>query len=167
MIFFVKPHEDATILRSKVDIFLEQRGLNIKEQKTQLVKSTEGFDFLGWHFKVKSKNRKFVSYPSRKNYMQMIYKIKTTMKDTRFPIEYRLDKVKLIYRGWFNYHQYCDMSQINLWSINSWTNEYLINNSNMIREKRVKIVSDIYLGHSYRVNAHKPVIQIKSPYDYD
>ena len=167
MIFFMKPHEDVTVLRRKIDLFISKRGFNIKENKTKIVKSTDGFDFLGWHFKVKSKNKKFVSYPSKKNYEQIIYKIKTTMQDTRFPIKNRLDKIKTIYRGWFNYHQYCDMSQINLWSIDTWTNEYLIKNSNMERKKRVKIVSDIFTGHSYKVNGFTPVIQNKSPYDHN
>lgn len=167
MIFFIKPQEDVTALRRKIDFFLSQRGLNIKERKTKIVKSTDGFDFLGWHMKVKSKNKKFVCYPSRSNYEQIIYKIKNTMQDTRFSIKDRLSKIKIIYRGWFNYHQYCDMSQINLWSINSWTNDYLIKNSNMDRKERVKIVSDIYTGHAYKVNSFKSVIQNKSPYDND
>lgn len=167
MIFFIKPNEDVAALISKIDLFLSERGLNIKEKKIKIAKSIDGFDFLGWHFKVKSKNKKFVSYPSQKNYKQMIYKIKTTMQDTRFPTKTRLDKIKVIYRGWFNYHQYCDMSQLNLWSIKSWTNEYLIKNSNMDRKKRVENVSDIFNGHTYKVNSFKPVIQNKSPYDYD
>ena len=167
MIFFIKPHEDVTALRSKIDMFLSQRGLNIKETKTKIVKSIDGFDFLGWHFKVKSKNKKFVSYPSQKNYKQMILKIKTTLQDTRFTMKRRLEKIKVIYRGWFNYHQYCDMSQLNLWSINSWTNEYLIKNSSIERKKRVKIVTDIFNGHTFKVNFFQPVIQNKSPYDYD
>jgi group II intron reverse transcriptase/maturase len=167
MIFFIKPHEDVAALRRKIDLFLSKRGLNIKENNTKIVKSTDGFDFLGWHFKVKSKNKKFVSYPSQKNYKQMIYKIKTTMQYTRFPMKARLDKIKVIYRGWFNYHQYCDMSQLNLWSISSWTNEYLIKNSTMDRKERVKTVSDIFIGHTYKVNSFQSVIQNKSPYDSD
>lgn len=167
LIYFVKPHEDARTLRNKIDLFLSDRGLNIKENKTQLVKATDGFDFLGWHFKVKLKNKKFVSYPSEKNYKQMVQRIKSTMRDTRFTLKERLSKVKVIYRGWFNYHKYCDMGQINLWNINSWTNEYLRKNSKMERNLRVKCVSDIYTGHTFKVNGHIPAIQTKSPYDND
>jgi 5-methylcytosine-specific restriction endonuclease McrA len=37
----------------------------------------------------------------------------------------------------------------------------------MDRNKRIKIVSNIFTGHSYKVNAFKSVIQKKSPYDSD
>jgi hypothetical protein len=46
-------------------LFLKDRGLNVKENKTKLVKATEGFDFLGC--KVKAGNNKFVSYPTSKS----------------------------------------------------------------------------------------------------
>lgn len=56
MIFFLKPGENAESFWSKIDRFLEVRGLKIEDFKSQQVKSTDGFDFLGWHFKVKAKN---------------------------------------------------------------------------------------------------------------
>lgn len=99
-------------------MFLEEIGLNLKQSKTRLLKCTESFDFLGWHFKVKAKNGKAVSYPSKKNRRNMIDTIKQTMKDKKFSLEERLNKIKVIYRGWRNYQQFCDMSQVNLWSIN-------------------------------------------------
>lgn len=99
MIFFLKPGENPDLLRSKIDRFLEERGLKIKEAKTQLVKSIDGFDFLGWHFKVKAKNQKFVCYPSKKNRSKMVSKIKTTLRDSRDSLEKRLEKIKVIYRG--------------------------------------------------------------------
>ncbi|MGC1204550.1 MAG: reverse transcriptase domain-containing protein [Flavobacteriaceae bacterium] len=167
MIFFLKSHEDSTMLLKKIDYFLDKRGLNIKENKTRLVSALDGFDFLGWHFKVKAKNKKFVCYPSKKNRKQMIEKIKTVMKDTRFTIDERLDKIEIIFRGWWNYHHYCDLGQINLWTINSWINVYLIRNCNMTRNVRVKKVSRIFNQHSYRVNSYISVIQTKSPYDND
>ena len=75
MIFFLKPGEDPLALRLKLNNFLVERGLKIKESKTHLVKSTQGFDFLGWHFKVKDKNSKFVSYPAKENRLKIIKKI--------------------------------------------------------------------------------------------
>ena len=167
LIYFIKPNEDANILRNKIDVFLEERGLNVKESKTKLVKSTEGFDFLGWHFKVKSKNNKFVSYPTSKSRNQLINKIKTTMKDTRFTLDQRLNKVKVIYNGWWNYNKYCDMRQINLWSIKSWTNNYVKRHSKMSRKKRIETMSSIFTGQTFSVNAHVSVVGTKSPYDND
>lgn len=167
MIFFLKPGEDLTLLRTKLDAFFAERGLKIEESKSRLVKSTEGFDFLGWHFKVKSKNHKFVSYPSTKNRGKLIQKIKTTMRDSRRSMEQRLSKVKVIYRGWRNYHQYCDMSQVNTWSISKWVYRYVKKRTSMDKNQILEKVRGIFNGHSYKVNGFVNVSFQKSPFDGD
>ena len=167
MIFFLKEGEDPNKLRNKLDTFLSFRGLKIKESKTQLVKSTDGFDFLGWHFKVKSKNFKFVSYPSKKNREKVFNKIKSTMRDTRFPIEERLSKVKVIYRSWWNYHRYSDMSQINPWAISKWVSKFLKNKTSLKKDSRLEMVRRIFNGHSQKVNGFVNVMTNKSPFDND
>jgi hypothetical protein len=53
LVFICKPGVNIYGLRLCTNFFLEERGLQIKESKTKLVKATEGFDFLGWNFKVK------------------------------------------------------------------------------------------------------------------
>jgi group II intron reverse transcriptase/maturase len=53
MVFILDSEDDAEAIKEEIKQFLAVRGLNIKAAKTRLVKSTEGFDFLGWHFKVK------------------------------------------------------------------------------------------------------------------
>jgi len=40
LIFFLEDREDAVELRRKIDVFLAERGLNVKEAKTHLVQST-------------------------------------------------------------------------------------------------------------------------------
>ena len=167
LIYFIKPNEDVHLLRNKIDKFLAERGLNVKESKTKLVKSTEGFDFLGWHFKVKIKNNKFVSYPTSKSRSQLINKIKTTMKDTRYTLDQRLKKVKTIYTGWWNYNKYCDMRQINLWSIQEWAENYVKRHSKMARKERIETMKSIFTGHTFHVNAHVSVAGNKSPYNND
>nr|YP_010330153.1 putative reverse transcriptase/maturase [Porphyridium aerugineum]UNJ17869.1 putative reverse transcriptase/maturase [Porphyridium aerugineum] len=177
MVFFIKCKEDAELLRKKIDLFLAERGLNVKESKTKLVKSTEGFDFLGWHFKVKAKNEKFVSYPSKKNRIQVFDKIKQIIKDPRFKIEERLDKIKIIYKGWRNYHQFSDMGQINasLWKISDWVYKYckkLNNKKNRVQRSIVKLkladnIHSIFNGHEYKVNGFTSVQSDKSIYDND
>jgi 5-methylcytosine-specific restriction endonuclease McrA len=167
MIFFLKPGEDSDLLRSKIDRFLSCRGLRIKESKTRLVKSTAGFDFLGWHFKVKERNHKFVSYPSTKNRRSIIKKIKGIVKDTRYPFLERLQKIKVVYRGWWDYHKYCDMSQINLWVLSKWVYKYSSKNTKMEKEKILEWVYSIFNEHSYKVNGYVNTISNKSPFDGD
>merc|ERR1711912_183279 len=58
MVFILKPSDNAELVLSKIEKFLAARGLKVSEKKTKLVRATEGFDFLGWHFKVQT-NGKF------------------------------------------------------------------------------------------------------------
>jgi RNA-directed DNA polymerase len=148
MIFFLKPGEDSVRLRLKLDQFLAQRGLKLKESKTQLVKSTDGFNFLGWHFKVKLKNHKFVSYPSKNNRSAVIKEIKSKLRDTRLPFGERLSKVKIIYRGWRNYHKYCDLSKLNLWPISNWVYRFGKKRTSMNKDILLKEVKDTFNVHS-------------------
>lgn len=167
MIFFLKPEEDSEKLRTSIDIFLAKRGLKIKEAKTRLVPSTEGFDFLGWHFKVKPNNQKFVCYPSRKSRAKIIQKIKYIMRDSGRPINDRLTKIKSVYRGWRNYHRYCDMSQVNTWSISNWVYRFCRKRTSIKKETLLEKVKDNFNGHTYKVNGYVSVRANKTPYDGD
>lgn len=167
MVFIVMPNECGTTLLNKVKAFLNTRGLEAEQTKTRIVSPLEGFDFLGWHFKVKAKNHKFVSHPSRKNRKQMVNKIKLVMKDSRYKIEDRLNKLKIIYRGWWNYHQYSDMSQINLWSIRRWVFKYIRKTTNIPLNENIKYLDGIFNGHTYRVNRQPAARGNKSVYDGD
>ena len=167
MVFIVMPGESGRQLLEKVETFLNSRGLKADKAKTRIVSPIEGFDFLGWHFRVKAKNHKFVCYPSTKNRKQMIMKIKSSLKDSRYKIEKRLEKIKTIYRGWWNYHQFSDMGQINLWSIQRWVYKYLRKSTKMGDSERTKYCDSIFAGHSYRVNRHFAVRGDRSVYDGD
>lgn len=76
MIFFIKSGKNPQKLRNKVGKFLAERNLNVKKAKTNLVKPNQCFDFLGWHFKIRAKNNKFISYRSNDSRLKMIVKIK-------------------------------------------------------------------------------------------
>jgi group II intron reverse transcriptase/maturase len=167
MVFIVMPNESGVALLDKVKAFLKTRGLEAEETKTRIVSPLEGFNFLGWHFKVKAKNHKFVSYPSTKNRKQMIDKIKSVMRDSRYKIEDRLNKLKIVYRGWWNYHQYSDMSQINLWSIRQWVFKYIRKITNIPLNENIKYLDAIFNGHTYSVNRQPAVRGNKSVYNGD
>ena len=167
MVFILQPGECGQTLLSRVNDFLSSRGLKANLAKTRFVSPLEGFDFLGWHFKVKEKNHKFVCYPSSKNRKQMILRIKTVMRDSRYKIEDRLKMVKTVYRGWWNYHQYCDMGQINLWSIQLWAYRYLRKSTKISSKEIIKHLDLTFNGHKYRVNRHSAVRGDRSVYDGD
>lgn len=167
MVFILQPGECGHTLLRKVEAFLSTRGLKANLSKTRIVSPLDGFDFLGWHFRVKRKNHKFVCYPSSKNRKQMISRIKTVMKDSRYKIDDRLKMVKTVYRGWWNYHQYSDMGQINLWSIRIWVYKYLRKTTKMLSKEIIKHLDRIFNGHTYRVNRHSAVRGDRSVYDGD
>ena len=167
MVFILQPGEHGPTLLSKIVNFLDSRGLKANMAKTRFVSPLDGFDFLGWHFKVKNKNHKFVCYPSSKNRKQMISRIKTLLKDSRYKIEDRLKMIKTVYRGWWNYHQFSDMGQINLWSIRKWVYRYLRKSTKISPMEIIKHLDSIFNGHTYRVNRHSAVRGDRSVYDGD
>jgi len=89
------------------------------------------------------------------------------MKDTHLPFEDRLLKVKIIYRGWRNYHKYCDLSQVNMWTISDWVYRFGKKRTSMDKDILLQEVKDIFNGHPYKVNGHISVQSHRSPYDGD
>nr|WP_041619466.1 reverse transcriptase domain-containing protein [Stanieria cyanosphaera] len=67
MVFILKPGDNETQILDQIKEFLAQCGMEISESKTKITAATDGFDFLGWHFKVQS-NGKFRSIPSEDNF---------------------------------------------------------------------------------------------------
>ena len=76
MVFILKPQDDANKILESVKEFLANRGMEISERKTKLTATTDGFNFLGWNFRVQ-KNGKFRSRPSADNYEAFRKKVKT------------------------------------------------------------------------------------------
>jgi group II intron reverse transcriptase/maturase len=55
MVYILKPEDDAEKILERISQFLAERGLKVSEKKTKLTATKDGFNFLGWHFKVHSK----------------------------------------------------------------------------------------------------------------
>lgn len=108
MVFILKPNDNADEILAKINEFLAQRGLNIKQSKTRLAPSTHGFDFLGWHFRVQT-NRKFRSFPSEDNFRAFCKKVKKVVNNSNYGAKVKATKIAPIVRGWRNYHKYCKL----------------------------------------------------------
>ncbi len=78
-VFILKPGADIQRLWEDIDKFLKSRGLRINEAKTKVSKATDGFDFLGWRFRVNSRGV-FKSTPSSENYADIKAKVKATQE---------------------------------------------------------------------------------------
>nr|YP_010336519.1 putative reverse transcriptase/maturase [Rhodospora sordida]UNJ14925.1 putative reverse transcriptase/maturase [Rhodospora sordida] len=126
VIFLLKATDEVDELFKKIQYFLDQMGLDNEVFNTERVQVAKGFDFLNWHFKVK-KNHTIISIPNRNNRIHIKRIIKETLRDTRFPIEKRLENVKIQYKCWYNYHQFCRMYFIKsfLWGLRKSSFKYL------------------------------------------
>jgi RNA-directed DNA polymerase len=108
MVFVLKPEDDAEAILDKIRQFLAARGMNVSERKTKLTATTDGFDFLGWHFKVQ-KNGKFRCVPSVDNFKAFRKKVKSIVNNSNYGATGKAQKLAPVVRGWRNYHRYCKM----------------------------------------------------------
>lgn len=166
VVFILKPKDDVKALREAIDQFLAIRGLKVKEAKTKLVQSTEGFDFLGWTFAVRP-NNKIISTPSQKSEKAIKAKVKEVMRDSRFTLEQRISKCGSVIRGWRNYHKCCDMDGHNLWSISHWTWKFIRKQGRYDRRQTDKVIERAFPKVKWKVNSFVKVRGDKSPFDGD
>jgi RNA-directed DNA polymerase len=118
MIFYLKPEDNKIKILEKVEKHLEQLGLSINKEKTKISKTTDGFDFLGWHI-FSQKNGKIKITPSSDNYKKLKEKVLNYLEDPKLSVETKVTKIAPIVRGWRNYHKYCDInnSKHTLWNL--------------------------------------------------
>ncbi|HEY9741558.1 MAG TPA: group II intron reverse transcriptase/maturase [Coleofasciculaceae cyanobacterium] len=164
LVYICKPGVNPSLVMNQVASFLTPRGLRIKESKTRVVKTTEGFDFLGWNFKVKP-NGKFISTPAKDSTKKVKAKVKETMKDSRFTLEQRVAKCGSLIRGWRNYNQFCDMSDDNLWAQALWTWKFIRKQGRYDRQGTTGVMDKAFPSVSWKVNDHISVIGDKSVFD--
>jgi len=82
--------------------------MNVSEKKTKLTATTDGFDFLGWHFKVQS-NGRFRCVPSVDNFKAFRQKVKHIVNNSNYGSTAKAEKLAPVVRGWRNYHRFCKM----------------------------------------------------------
>ena len=169
MVFILKPHESAEKLLVKIEEFLAARGMNVSKKKTKVTASTDGFDFLGWHFYVQKNNGKFRSVPSEENFKAFRKKVKHVVNNSNYGAETKVSKLAPIVRGWRNYHKYCKMdgSRFNLWQINNRTFKVFLKQKTINKHQAEKMVKQAFPSVSYSENKFVNVKGDKSPFDGD
>ncbi len=168
MVFILKPFDDAKVIRSKIDDFLAQRGLKVKERKTRLVHSTDGFDFLGWHFKVQQ-NGKFRSTPSEENFLAFRQKVKEIVNSSNYGSKVKAEKLAPIIRGWRNYHRYCKMdgARFSLWHINNRTFKVFNKETKQNRHTAAALVKQAFPAVPWKENDFVNVKGDYTPFNGD
>jgi RNA-directed DNA polymerase len=168
MVFFLKPGESEDKLLDKISQFLSARGLKVSEKKTKLTASTDGFDFLGWHFRVQQ-NGKCRSTPSVENFKAFRKKIKYVVNNSNYGARVKAEKLAPIVRGWRNYHKFCDMSgsRFSLWFLNHRAFIVFNKETKQDRHTAEELIKRAFPNVPYSENRHIKVRGNKSPYDGD
>ena len=169
MVFILKPGESAEKLLVKIEEFLAERGMNVSQKKTKVTASTDGFDFLGWHFYVQKGNGKFRSIPSEENYKAFRSKVKHIVNNSNYGSEIKVSKLAPIVRGWRNYHKYCKMdgSRFGLWDLNHRTFRVFLKQKTINRSQAAEMVKTAFPQVKYSENKFVNVKGEKSPFDGD
>jgi retron-type reverse transcriptase len=92
MVIILRPKDDAEAILDKVSEFLAERGMKVSEKKTKLTATTDGFDFLGWHFKVQN-NGKFRCVPSADNFKAFRQKVKHIVNNSNYGATVKAEKL--------------------------------------------------------------------------
>ena len=169
MVYILKPEDDANELLLKIEEFLAQRGMNVSQKKTKVTASTDGFNFLGWHFYVQKTNGKFRSKPSVENFQKFRKKVKQIVNNSNYGAETKVTKLAPVVRGWRNYHKYCKMdgSRHSLWGLSHRTYKKFLKQKTINRHQAKEMVKQAFPNCGYSENKFVNVAGEKSPYNGD
>ena len=168
MVFILKPKDDAEKILDNIGLFLAERGMNVSERKTKIIAATDGFDFLGWHFKVQ-KNGKFRSQPSVENFKKFRGKVKKIVNNSNYGAKVKAKKLAPIVRGWRNYHQFCklDGNKYSLSPLRERTWKVFNKEIKLNRYQVKDLVNKAFPAVPYHENKFVNVKGDKSPFDGD
>ncbi len=168
MVIILRPQDDAEQILERISQFLAERGLKVSEKKTRLTATTEGFDFLGFHFKVQS-NGKFRCVPSVDNFKAFRQKVKHIVNNSNYGAKEKAEKLAPIVRGWRNYHSFCKMdgSRNSLYFIQNRAFKVFNKETKQNRHTSKSLVDKAFPAVPHSENKHINVKGNKSPYDRD
>ncbi|WP_233787043.1 group II intron reverse transcriptase [Dulcicalothrix desertica] len=171
MVIIIPEDENPLRVLQNIDEFLATRGMKVSAKKTKVTKPTDGFDFLGWHFKyVKTKKiEKLTCVPSEENYESFRKKVKAIVNSSNYGAEVKAEKLAPIIRGWRNYHKHCRMSgsRFSLWFMNHDAYRKFLKQPSIDRYKAESLVKKAFPAVDHSLFGHVKVMGTKSPYDGD
>lgn len=163
-----KDTDEETKLKTKIEEFLAKRGMEVSQEKTRVTATTEGFDFLGWHFQVQ-KNGKFRSTPSVENFKAFREKVKLIVNSSNYGACVKAQKLAPVVRGWRNYHRHCKMdgARNSLYHIETRAFRKFNKESKQNCYSSKKLLDQAFPKVPYSENRHIMVKGDKSPFDGD
>ncbi|MBE8968970.1 reverse transcriptase N-terminal domain-containing protein [Nostocales cyanobacterium LEGE 12452] len=166
MVIILRPEDNATEILERISEFLRKRGMQVSQKKTKVTATTDGFDFLGWNFKVQN-NGKFRSTPSVGNFKAFRKKVKAIINNSNYGAKVKAEKLAPLVRGWRNYHRYCKMdgSKFTLWHIRDRAYTVFNKEAKNDRYSSTILVNKAFPSVPYSENKHVMVKGENSPYD--
>lgn len=100
------------LLQIEIEVFLNERGLELSKEKTHITHIRKGFDFLGFNFK-KFPNGKMLVQPTKEGIKSFKSKVKEIFKLHRSSnISVLIKKLNPLIRGWGNYYRFVNSKSI-------------------------------------------------------
>lgn len=166
MVVFLKTTDNADKILGKIATFLAERGLEVKQEKTKVAASTDGFDFLGWLFLVRP-NGKFICTPSNDNHRAFKRKVKFIVNNSNYGSKVKAKKLAPVVRGWRRYHQYCDMKNHSLHGSKARAFAVFNKEKSNNRYSAKALLGKAFPSIKWAVNKHVMVAGERSPYEGD
>jgi group II intron reverse transcriptase/maturase len=166
MVIILRPQDNADEILAKISEFLAQRGMNVSVKKTKVTAATDGFDFLGWNFKVQ-KNGKLRRTPSVENFKAFRKKVKAIVNNSNYGAKVKAEKLAPLVRGWRLYHRFCKMdgSRFSLWFLNHRAYTVFNKEPKQTRHTSERLIDKAFPAVPYSEGRHVMVQGEKSPYD--
>lgn len=106
---FIVTGTSPEILQNKVlpviRAFMQERGLQLSEEKTVITHIDDGFDFLGKN--IRKYNGKLLIKPSKDSKLSILKKVRKIIKDNKTDKqEILIRKLNPVIQGWVNNHRY-------------------------------------------------------------
>ena len=168
MVIILRPEDDAIEILERISEFLRKRGMKVSQKKTKVTAATDGFDFLGWNFKVQS-NGKFRSTPSMDNFKAFRKKVKHVVNNSNYGSIVKAEKLAPIVRGWRNYHKFCKMdgTKHSLWFMHHRAYTVFNKETKQNRYSSAELIKKAFPTVPHSEGSHVMVKGTKSPYDGD
>lgn len=97
--------EDLETVLPIIQQWLNERGLQLNEDKTQIVKASEGFNFLGFH--IRQFNGHCLTKPEKEKTLNFVRKIRNWLKEHKdIPAEEVISYLNPVLKGWGNYYRF-------------------------------------------------------------